>query len=76
MKKENNLAVQRPDIAKEWHPIKNEDLKASDVTPGSAKKVWWQCPVNPEHEYPLQINYRSRRKGCPHCSKEKRAKSA
>jgi len=32
-----------PELAKQWHPTRNGDLTPEDVTPGSAKKVWWQC---------------------------------
>ena len=36
----NNLATTHPKLTKEWHPIKNGDLKPTDVTAGSHKKVW------------------------------------
>lgn len=39
--KENSLAVCRPDLAQQWHPWRNGDLKPEDVTCGSNKKVWW-----------------------------------
>jgi hypothetical protein len=45
---EYNLAVLHPDIAKEWHPKKNGSLMAGDTTPGSDKKVWWQCEKDHE----------------------------
>ena len=44
--KENNLAVMRPDLAKEWHPTKNGDLTPYDVTCGSGKKVYWIQPYD------------------------------
>lgn len=37
----NDLATTHPDIAKEWHPIKNGDLTPQQVTYGNGKKVWW-----------------------------------
>ena len=37
----NDLATTHPHLAKEWHPTKNDDLKPTDVTAGSDKKVWW-----------------------------------
>ena len=40
----NDLATVRPDLAAQWHPEKNGDLKPADVTAGSAKRVWWICP--------------------------------
>ena len=39
----NDLATRAPEIAKEWHPTKNNLLKPSDVTFGSNKKAWWKC---------------------------------
>ena len=40
---DNDLATKRPELAKEWHPTKNGDLKPTRVTCGSRKKVWWLC---------------------------------
>ncbi len=61
-----NLQVVNPDLAKEWHPTKNEDLNPEDVTSGSNKKVWWLC--NEGHEWEAQINSRNSGRGCPYCS--------
>ena len=41
--KENSLFFLFPEIAKEWDYEKNGDLKPTDVTKGSDKKVWWKC---------------------------------
>lgn len=38
----NDLATKCPDIASQWHPSLNGDLKPQDVTYGSKKKVWWR----------------------------------
>ena len=35
---EYNLQVLYPDVAKQWHPTKNEGTKPQDFTPHSAKK--------------------------------------
>jgi very-short-patch-repair endonuclease len=40
---EKSLAFLNPKVAGEWHPTKNGKLRPEDVTPGSGKKVWWQC---------------------------------
>ena len=40
----NDLATTHPDLAKEWHPTKNGDLRPCDVMHGQARKVWWLCP--------------------------------
>ena len=41
----NDLATKRPDLATEWHPTKNGDLKPTDVAAGSEKKAWWRHQV-------------------------------
>jgi hypothetical protein len=72
----NCLTTTHPDLAKEWHPIKNFPLKPDDVTAGSHKKVWWKCPISEDHEWESIISKRtdkSRNKlrGCPCCSGKK-----
>jgi hypothetical protein len=70
---DNNLLVIFPEIAKEWHPIKNADLTPKDVTRGSGKKVWWKCFKG--HEWETSIRFRTQReKGCPYCSVLRRKK--
>ena len=66
--KSNNLLVLNPELASEWHPTKNKDLKPEDFTLYSHKKVWWQCPRNDDHEWETTIANRSRGRGCPFCS--------
>ncbi len=66
-----------PDIAKEWHPTKNGDLKSEDVHKSSNQLVWWKCSKVPvcedcqtEHSWPAPVNKRTdgRNVGCPFCS--------
>ena len=61
----NDLATLRPDLAAQWHPTKNGDLKPTDVTCGSKKKVWWTCSKG--HDWEATITNRSRGNGCPIC---------
>ena len=63
----NDLETKYPEIAKEWHPDKNGDLKPSDVTYGSGKEVWWICKY--KHEYQRPVKTRVHAQGCPICSK-------
>ncbi|MCL2564515.1 MAG: zinc-ribbon domain-containing protein [Defluviitaleaceae bacterium] len=63
---ENCLQTLNPNLAKEWHPIKNETLTTYDVTVGSGKKVWWQCEKG--HEWEAIVNSRTKGNGCPFCS--------
>jgi len=63
---ETDLATLNPALAAEWHPTKNGDLKATDVTLHSNKKVWWQCKLG--HEWQATVNNRSYGKDCPYCA--------
>ncbi|MBW1666607.1 MAG: zinc-ribbon domain-containing protein [Deltaproteobacteria bacterium] len=62
---ENNLAVKRPEIAKEWHPTKNGFLTPWLVTPTSHKEVWWLCEKG--HEWLEKVSNRAYNSGCPYC---------
>ena len=62
----NDLATTHPELAKEWHPTKNGELKPTDVTAGSGKKVWWQCENG--HEWRAVIASRKIGRGCSYCS--------
>ena len=65
----NDLASQRPEIAKQWHPTKNEGLTAADVAIGSNKKAWWLCPVC-GNEWRTDIASRTlNNTSCPKCKK-------
>ena len=65
--KQGSLAEKCPDIAKEWHPTKNNELKPTDVTRGSQQRVWWQCIKG--HEWETSVHSRTgNNSGCPYCS--------
>jgi hypothetical protein len=64
-----SLATLFPKIAAEWHSEKNGTLTSEQVTPGSARKVWWRCSLNPLHEWLARIQPRAKRgNGCPFCA--------
>jgi very-short-patch-repair endonuclease len=64
---DNCLATVNPQLAKEWHLIKNDKLTPKDVLPNSGKKVWWICKRKHEWEaYIYNRNYRG--DGCPKCT--------
>lgn len=67
---ENNLAVNNPELAKEWHFIKNGELTPNQVTPKSGKKVWWICKQG--HEWQSSIAHRNNGRGCPKCRWKKK----
>lgn len=64
----NSLKTRNPNLAKQWHPTKNEMLTSNDVTCNSNKIVWWQCDCEPKHEWQASVNDRQRGRGCPYCS--------
>lgn len=62
----NCLATKRPDMAKQWHPTKN-NITPFDVVCGSHRKVWWICENG--HGWPAAINNRTiLNRGCPFCN--------
>ncbi len=73
---ERSLATLFPEIAKEWHPTKNESLTPNDVTFASSKKVWWQCLNQIDHIYEAKISHRTRKENptvCKVCALNKRS---
>jgi len=65
--KSNCLATKNPELAKEWHPTKNENLTPNDVAYGGDKKYWWQCTVC-NHEWEAKMSHRVNGSGCPACA--------
>lgn len=65
----NDLATLFPDLAIEWHPSKNGELKPSDVASKSHKIAYWQCSKG--HEYKASVQMRTRGEGCPVCAGRK-----
>ncbi len=63
-----SFAVHHPQIAAEWHTDKNGDLTPYSLTPFSGEKVWWQCSVNPSHEWQAIVANRVNGSGCPFCN--------
>ncbi len=70
----NDLETQYPEIAAEWHPTKNGDLKPSQVSCGYGKKVWWLYPYDDDNtgkhfdfEWEATVNARTNtRQKCPY----------
>jgi DNA-directed RNA polymerase subunit RPC12/RpoP len=66
----NDLATINYQLAREWHPTKNKDLKPTEVVANSDKKVWWIGKCG--HEWDAMIRSRnSGGRGCPYCSNRK-----
>lgn len=68
----NDLTTTDPDIAAEWAYENNNDLKPTEVTRGSNKKVWWRCKEG--HKWESTVNSRTAGHGCPYCSGQRAVK--
>jgi hypothetical protein len=62
------FATTHPEIAREWHPTRNGDLRPDQMRAGSERRVWWRCSRDPTHEWRSIINNRVRGDTCPMCS--------
>ena len=66
---QTDLATLWPDVAAEWHPSRNGELRPELLLPASSRKVWWQCLKG--HEWQTAISNRTRPgrgTGCPFCA--------
>lgn len=64
----NDLATLYPELAKQWHPTKNESLGPHQILAKSTLKVWWRCTDHPDHEWQAPPSNRIRGTGCPFCA--------
>ena len=67
----NALASLNPKLAKEWHPLLNQNVTPDDVTQHSNLKVWWQCSKKNYHTWKAAVAGRSRGTNCPYCTRNK-----
>jgi hypothetical protein len=66
----NSLRALFPALAREWHPTRNGAVTPDDVTSGSSRRVFWQCPRDRSHAWQAAVSKRTRRgDGCPFCSR-------
>lgn len=61
-----SLAGRYPSLCQQWHPTKNGALLASELSPGSKRKVWWLCKAG--HEWLARVASRTAGRDCPYCS--------
>ena len=73
--RKKSLAETHPEVAKQWHPTKNNHLLPKDFLPGSSKKAWWKCLKGDDHIYEMRIYNRTSGQGCSICSGRKIVKS-
>ena len=73
--KEKSLASVNPELAKQWHPIKNGELTPYRISAGSHKKVWWKCDKGDDHVWEAKVEQRNYGSACPICTGRKVVKS-
>lgn len=66
VKRENSLAVKKPELAKQWHPTKNEK-SPYEVGVSARIEYWWFCEKC-GHEWKTSPNSRRSIK-CKSCKK-------
>jgi hypothetical protein len=63
-----NNVLSVPEMAAQWHPTRNGNLRPDNFTAGTQTKFWWKCPVGPEHEWRTTAAARKKGSRCPFCS--------
>lgn len=67
----NDLYTTHPDVAAEWHPTLNGNLKPTQVSKGRKHKVWFLCPVCKNGYEAYVYNKINGYAKCPFCSQRK-----
>ena len=62
-----SLASEFPDVAKEFHPDKNDGVAPETVHPGSQTKFWWLCAAC-GFEWLSPVWVRTAGHSCPRCA--------
>lgn len=70
----NDLETLKPKLAKEWHQPLNGELKPSQVSLGSNKKVWWRCADGHVWRTAIFARTKKRGSGCPVCAGKAKVK--
>lgn len=67
-----SLAARSPEIANQLHPRWNQGLTPDQVHAQANRRLWWLCPVAPDHAWQTTPNKRIRKRGgCPFCASKK-----
>ncbi|MCQ6274701.1 DUF559 domain-containing protein [Bacillus sp. V3B] len=66
VKKEKSLAVKKTEIAKQWHPTENGDVRPDEVGPYAREEYIWHCENG--HKWSQAPNSRRSAK-CRYCKK-------
>jgi protein-arginine kinase activator protein McsA len=65
VKREKSLVVKKPEIANQWHPTKNGNIRPDEVGAYAREEYWWLCENG--HEWKKSPNSRRSEK-CKYCN--------
>lgn len=67
------LLVKFPSLKRIWDYELNKDINPNLLVTGSAKKVWWRCPVAEDHVWKSEVRILTKKTDnhCPFCEKER-----
>ena len=71
VERERSVALTRPDLTAELHPVLNGQLDPYAVGGASTQKLWWQCRTC-GHEWQATVANRTSGTGCPACWQARR----
>ena len=63
-----NNVLSVTEMAAQWHPTRNGNLRPETISAGTHRKFWWKCPVGPDHEWRTSAKARKAGSRCPFCS--------
>ena len=66
---ESPISETHPNLAAQWHPVRNGEIRPENVSSGSRYRAWWICAYG--HEWDAVIPSRVRGNNCPICSNQK-----
>jgi uncharacterized CHY-type Zn-finger protein len=72
--KKKSLAYCSPEIAAEWHYIRNKPLTPEEIPKTSTIDFWWICAVC-KHEWSANVFRRVHGQGCPQCRQKRTEKN-
>ena len=70
-KSEKTSLMAFPELVREWHPTKNNELTPNDLAQTSRLKVWWLCAKDATHEWEASVYKRVKGTKCPYCVGQK-----
>lgn len=72
----NDLATLAPEVAAQWYWTLNGSLTPEQVTAGSRRKVWWECPYGHVWKAAIYSRTGEQHSGCPVCAGKARSRRA